>query len=132
VVVTLTGRQHQSLLDREIWSSKAITFRITSMEPIHPDYLFSICGLTTKLIDKVKDTILQVWKGQASQNLLPSLKQSFPEVTLQQAETTFQNITNSLKVQMLDMKDPGNASAPTFNIYIQANLIPNDGLWCHL
>ena len=102
------------------------------MDPIHPDYLFSICGLTTKSIDEVRDTVLQVWKGQAAQDFILSLRQTTPDPLLQQASATLQNVTKSLEITMLDTKNLGGASAPSFNIYIQAHLIPDDGLWCRL
>ena len=132
LIYNLTDTQKQNLLNREIWSSKNITFRITTMEPVCPDYLFSIYGLTTKSTDEVKEAILQVWDSQDSQDFLSSLHQTFPEPMRHNAKTILQNFMNSLKVTMLDMNDPGNASAPTFNIYIKANLISDDSLWCIL
>ena len=102
------------------------------MEPVRPDYLFSICGLTTKSVDEVKETILQSWKGQESRDFLNALQKAFPENQCHQAKATLQSFIDTLKVRMLDTKDPGNASAPTFNVYTQANLIPDDGLWCQL
>src|SRR5258708_17411141 len=47
-------------------------------------------------------------------------------------ESVLEDIANKLKVCMLDTKGPSGASAPTFNIYIKGDLIPQDGLWCHL
>jgi hypothetical protein len=102
------------------------------MEPVRPDYLFSISGLTTKDEDEVKDAVCRTWNNQNSENFLASVRQTLPEALHPRVETTLQNIADSLKVKMLDTKDPGDASAPTFNIYIQANLIPDDGLWCLL
>ena len=60
LIYNLTDTQKQNLLNREIWSFKNITFCVTTMEPVHPDYLFSICGLITKSTDEVKEAILQV------------------------------------------------------------------------
>ena len=122
--------QRQILLNREIWSSKLVTFRITTIDPVCPNYIFSIFRFTTKSEDEAKDTILQVWESQSFQDFLTSLSQTFPEPLKNKPDTILQNLTNTLKVKMLNTKDPGNASAPTFNVYIQANLIPEDGLWC--
>ena len=132
LIYNLTDAQRQTLILREIWSSKTITFRVTTMDPIRPDYLFSIRGLITKSIDEVRDTVLQVWKGQAAQDFILSLQQTIPDPLLQQASATLQDVTKSLKITMLDTKDLGGTSAPSFNIYIQAHLIPDDSLWCHL
>jgi hypothetical protein len=132
LIYNLMELQRQTLLNREVWSSKSITFCVTTIEPVHPNYLFSICGFTTKSEDEVKDTVLQVWKGTESQNFLASLHQTFPENLRYKAGITLQNFIDLLKITMLDTKDPGDAGAPTFNIYIQANLIPDNGLWCLL
>ena len=132
LIYNLTEMQRQILLNREVWSSKNITFRVTTMEPVRPDYLFSICGLTTKSIDEVKDSILLTWKSQESQDFLTSLERTVPENQRHKAKAILQSFTDTLQVRMLDTKDPGNASAPTFNVYTQADLIPDDGLWCRL
>jgi len=132
LIYNLTEMQRQILLNREVWSSKTITFRVTTMEPVRPDYLFSISGFTTKSEDEVKDTVRHTWSGQTPQNFLTTLCQTLPEALHCKVNAILQNITNSLRVKMLDTKDPGDASAPTFNIYVQANIIPDDSLWCLL
>lgn len=132
LIYNLTELQCQLLLIREVWSSKAITFRVTTMEPVRPDYLFSIRGFTTKSEDEVKDAVRHVWSGKIPQNFLMALRQSLPEALHYKTEMILQNVTDSLRVKRLDTKNPGDVIAPTFNIYIQASTIPNDGFWCHL
>ncbi|KAF8504354.1 hypothetical protein F5888DRAFT_1655080 [Russula emetica] len=132
LIYNLTETQSQILLNREVWSSKSITFRVTAMEPVRPNYLFSIRDFTTQSEDEVKHSVLRVWRSQESQDFLTSLHKTFPETLRHKAGIILQNFTDSLKVKRLDTKNPGNACAPTFNIYIQASLIPDDGLWCLL
>lgn len=127
LISNLTNAQRQTLLSRDVWSSKSITFRVTTMEPVHLDYLFSIVGFTTQSDEEVWDTVLQVWENCTSQKLLTALQQSLSETARHKADTILKNIINSLRVEMLDTKDPGDASAPTFNIYISASLILDDG-----
>jgi hypothetical protein len=102
------------------------------MDPVRPDYLFSICNLTTKTDKEVEDTVLQVWKSQASCDFLTSLHSSFPDALRHKADVTLQNFVDSMYVKILDTKEQGDASAPTFNIYVNASHIPDDGLWCLL
>lgn len=132
LIYNLTEMQRQILLDREVWSSKTITFRATTMDPARPDYLFSISGFTTQDDSEVKQTVCQVWKSQISPNFLAKLSQTLPEALHHKMDRILLNIINSLRVTMLDTKDPGDISAPSFNIYIDAKLIPDDGLWCLL
>jgi hypothetical protein len=129
LIYNLTEPQRQILLNREVWSSKAITFRVTTMEPVRPDYLFSIRGFTTKSEDEVKEAVRHVWSGKIPQNLLTALRQNLPEALHHKTEMILQNVTDTLRIKRLDTKNPGDASAPTFNIYIQANIIHDDGLW---
>jgi hypothetical protein len=46
-----------------------------------------------------------------------ALRQNLSEPLHYKTETILQNITDTLWIKMLDTKDPGDTSAPTFNIY---------------
>jgi hypothetical protein len=56
-IYNLTEPQKQTLLNRSIWSSKATTFCVITLEPVRPNFLFSITDLTTKNLEEVKEAI---------------------------------------------------------------------------
>ena len=129
LIYNVTEQQAQTLLERRVWSSSAITFSISTFNPGCPEYLFSIKGLTTMASGEVFKTVNEVWRNQDSLTFLQALCHNLPENLQEQAIVTLQYFVNSLQVRKLDTKLPGNAIAPIFNIYANGSLISNDNTW---
>lgn len=120
------------LLKREVWSSSVFTFRVTTLDPVRPDYLFGITALTTQSAPQVKEVVKRVWDSQDVTTFIESLTDAIPDDQKTAAKENLTKFTESLQVKAMNIKKQGGAAAPTFNIYANANFINDDGLWCLL
>jgi hypothetical protein len=132
LIYNISELHRQILLKREVWSSAPFTFRVTTLDPVSPDYLFGIINLTTKSTDEVKEAVRKVWNAPDTSNFLDSLIEALPEEAQTETALSLLNFTKSLKVQKMDTRKLGGAEAPTFNAFADGNLINDDGLWCTL
>jgi len=129
LIYNLTEMQIKTLLEKRIWSSPAITFSTSTINPSCPEYLFSIKGLTTIDNNRVHDMVKEVWHNQTSISFLQQICESLPENMKEQANHTLQCFVNSLKVSRLDIKLRGNTIAPVFHVYANGPLINDDNTW---
>jgi len=120
------------LLKREVWSSMAFTFRVTTLDPVSPDYLFAITNLTTKSKPEVKEVVRKVWDSENTSDFLETIIDTYPDDKQDTVSKNLADFAKSMWVDMLDTKKPGGAAAPTFNVYAKGNFINDDGLWCTL
>lgn len=63
LIYNISTLHRQMLLKREVWSSTVFTFRVTSLNPVSPDYLFGITRLTTQSIPEVETIVKRVWNS---------------------------------------------------------------------
>ena len=129
LIYNVTEQQAQTLLQRQVWSSTAISFSISTLNPPCPDYLFSLKGLTTMDNDEVSNTVRKVWTDLDSRSFLQSICLNHPEILRDQISHLLQLFIDSLKVDRLDTKLRGNTIAPIFNIYTNGPLIGDDSTW---
>lgn len=132
LIYNVSDEHAQTLLKRKVWSSVAITFSVSTLNPSCPDYLFTIKGLTTMLHTEVHNTVNEVWHDQTSLTFLDSLCRNFPENFQTQAINTLQQFVNSLEVVRLDTRLRGNIINPVYNIYAKGGLIGNDHMWSRI
>ncbi|KAH9019244.1 hypothetical protein EDB84DRAFT_1566144 [Lactarius hengduanensis] len=69
LIYNLTSEQMQFLLQRGVWSSQSITFRILPFSPPCPNFLFSLGGFFTHSRDTVFTIIQQVLGQPRNKNL---------------------------------------------------------------
>ena len=124
--------QQVQTLKRRVWSSTAISFSVSTLNPSCPNYLFSIKGLTTMNDAEVRGTVSDVWQDLASLTFLHTITQTFPEDVREQKAHILQQFTHSLTVTRLDTKLRGNTIAPIFHIYAEGALIDNDNTWTQI
>jgi hypothetical protein len=129
LIYNLSEIHRQMLLSRKVWSSSEITFRVTSMDPVRPDYLFSIKDLTIKAIGEVKAMVRKIWDNDNTANFLMIICQTCPENQRLLIAANLKEFTNSMWVEKLETKSLGNVDAPTFNIYAKGNYISDDETW---
>ena len=129
LIYNVTEQQVQTLLERRVWSSTAISFSVSTFNPGCPEYLFSIKGLTTMAKEEVFKTVDEAWHNQDSLAFLQAICHNLPENLKEQAAITLQQFINSPQVRKLDTKLPGNTIAPVFNVYANGSLISNDNAW---
>ena len=132
LIYNISELHRQMLLKREVWSSPAFTFRVTSLDPVRPDYLFGITDLTTKSVKEVRDIVRKVWDATDTAQFLTNIVASFPDDQKTTLSQTLSNFSDSMSVTVMETKKQGGAAAPTFNVYANATLINDDGLWCLL
>ena len=132
LIYNVSEQQAQTLLNRRVWSSTAITFSVSTLNPGCPRYLFSIKGLTTMDEDEVQRVINQAWRDPDSLNLLQAICQSIPEILRDQMTRTLEYFINSLEVSRLDTKLRGGTIAPIFNMYAKSPLISDDSIWSQI
>ena len=70
LIYDLSELQRRTLLERQVWSSTEITFRVVPILPCHSDFLFSIAGLTTLTTDTVRDMIFKVWQDKETRAMI--------------------------------------------------------------
>lgn len=131
LIYNISEIYRQMLLDRQVWSSSEITFRVTTLDPLHPNYLFSIKNLTTKS-EEVKTAVRKVWDNIDTANFLETIYQTAPKNVHLLTTANVREFINSMWIKKLDTKGPGDVDAPTFNILAKGNYISDDGAWCLL
>jgi hypothetical protein len=132
LVFNISELHRQMLLKREVWSSSMFTFRVTSLDPVCPDYLFGLTQLTTKSEDHVKDIVHKVWSAQGTTNTIQNIVDALPDDEKANAKSNLHDFIGSLRVKILETKKFGGAAAPTYNILANGKLINDDDTWCHL
>ncbi|KAH8982303.1 hypothetical protein EDB83DRAFT_2536603 [Lactarius deliciosus] len=111
--------QADTLLQRKIWSSQAITFRVTRFAPTCPEFLFAIKGLTTITLRNVYPVVKQAWDTEPTHAFISMLVNA---VSLEQrgdVDAEIRLLLDSMHIVRLDAKEAGNTLTPRFNIYAQ-------------
>ena len=132
LIYSLTEAQCDLLLQRKVWSSTAITFRVTKLNPPCPDLLFTIYGFSTLVTEDILNMVRTVWQGDDVISLINSIANSFPAEVRIEAKSSIQAFIDSVKVERLDYKSSGDTLQPHFNVYASSNLIENDDIWDYL
>jgi hypothetical protein len=124
------GKEHKKiLLDRYVWSSSAVTFRVSPTDPPCPDFLFAINNLGTMIVDDVLQIVQNVWHDETTEAFLNSLVNSAPLPDSRKMATSLPKFINSLSVARLDAKGRGDTLQPRFNIYAEGSIIGDDKTW---
>jgi hypothetical protein len=128
LIYNLTSAQQKTLLDREVWSSASITFCVTPLNLICPDFLFAIKDLFT--MDKEVRTLVQnVWHNAETKTFALSLIESTPDDKREKTAKAINTFILSLRVECLNIRGSRNALKPQYNIYANGEALPNDILW---
>lgn len=132
LIYHLTEDEKQFLLERGVWSSHHITFRVTSFYPPCPDFLFSIKGYATTDTDIVRRIVHSVWHDDATETFINSIVEDFPQGKLANASQAISRFIDSMRVKLLPVKESGNILAPRFNVYANGSLITQEAVWKRL
>ncbi|KAH9010833.1 hypothetical protein EDB84DRAFT_1570165 [Lactarius hengduanensis] len=115
LVYNLTNAQKKVILDRGVWSSRAITVRAIPFFPTNPDFMFAIKGFSTLIEKHVRDLIKSVWHDNDTAIFTRSVVDSAPEgdrITL--------------------IMEHGGALTPVFNVYANGRTIPHPTMWLNI
>ena len=129
LIHSLTKQQAQSLLQRGTWISAEISFRVLTVKPTSPDYLFTLDGLSTVGVQAVVQMILTKW---AADNIQATLTKIVREANARSTyQIDLQNFFDSVTVQCLKVIK-NKILVPKFNVYANGELIPNHVVWTQI
>lgn len=132
LIYNLTEDESKLLLERSVWSSRNITFHVTSFYPACPDFLFSIKGFATGHTDSVHQIVHSVWHDDATGSFLDSIIEDFPQGERASANQAISRFIASMWVTLLPVKKSGNILAPRFNVYATGSLVLRQAVWTRL
>ena len=127
------SQDHQKiLLERYVWASSAITFRVMPTDPPCPNFMFTIKDLGTMVNDDVRVIVQNVWKDNETNAFLSNIVNSVPLTKRRSLATAIQNFIDSLSIIRLDTKRRGSALRPHFNVFAKGTLIGDDKTWTQI
>ena len=129
LICKLSETQKNILLDRYVWASSSIAFRVIRTDPPHPNFLFSVKGLGTTLEDDVRGMIQSVWHDSTTTLFLSSIVDATPLPDRRKVSSALRNLIDSLRIERLDVKERGDTLAPRFNIFADGSPIPDVNTW---
>jgi hypothetical protein len=132
LIYNLSELQRRTLLERPIWSSTEITFRVTPPQPTRPDLLFSIAGLSTLATDDVRDMVHKVWHSAETLTELQAIAQEAENDGGKTSSEAVIDFISSLEVKRLDVKEKKGTPAPRYNIYAEPMHIQSLKTWGNL
>ena len=129
LIYDLSELQRGTLLERQVWSSTEITFRVAPILPCRSDFLFSIAGLTTLTTDNVRDMVFKAWRDKETLAMI----QETAQVSNSEGPTihvhVLEDFLNSMEVKRLDVKEKKGALSPRFNVYADSKYIQDHNVW---
>ena len=131
LLYNLTAPQYQTILERKVWSSMEITFRVASPKPAIPEFLFTLLGLTTT-VALVEQINCKIWKDETFHNFLGTIPQAMVINKGAPPTVNIQGFIDSVIVKHLETKGPKGIPKPTFNIYADRNCIQDRRIWVRI
>jgi hypothetical protein len=132
LIYNLTDDQCDLLLKRRVWSSAAITFRVTQLNPPCPDFLFTIKGFSTSATEDILKMVTKVWQSDEVCAISDTIANAFPEEARDEIIFSIYTFLSSVRVTFLDYRTSGNILRPHFNVYASGDKLDNDDAWLYL
>ncbi|KAN0127802.1 hypothetical protein V8E53_011839 [Lactarius tabidus] len=132
LIYNITHKQADFMLQRKVWSSRAITFRVALLAMTCPDFLFAIKHLSTIRVKDVFPIVMGVWNSDKTRNFVTALINSTPEHKRAKTAHDIDRLLSSMNLSRLDMKEPGNNLCLCFNLYADSSDFTNDKTWDRL
>jgi hypothetical protein len=129
LVYNLLDTHADLLLQRGIWSSTAITFRVTDLSLPRPDFLFTIKGFHNKRTEQISEFVHSVWQSDFIQSSIDCITDDSSESLDVETKSSLRDFLASVHVTFLNIKEAGDILVPHFNIYAPGSKIANDDLW---
>ena len=123
----------ETLLERTVWSSKEITFQVSSIYVKRPDFLFTIERMTTDNPVHVLACIGETWNDTMTNNFVHKLVSAAPSKEDQQNRLNeIIEFLESASVRLLDVRSEGGQENPHYNVYADGEAIQNNKTWLEL
>ena len=132
LIYNLTDSHCTTLLQRRVWSSTTITFRVIELNPPSPDFLFTLQGFSTMITSDILTMVRAVWRHNDIANLINAISKSFSEDAHAEVKASITAFLDSVTIARLDIKSSGDTLQPHFNVYANGSIIGNDDLWIYL
>ena len=129
----ISKKDVETLLERTVWSSKEITFQVSSINVKRPDFLFTMKGMTTDNPQHVLTCIGETWNDTTTHNFIHKLANAAPAKEEQQNRLNeMVEFLESASVRHLDVRSEGGQENPHYNIYADGEIIQNNTTWLEL
>jgi hypothetical protein len=129
LIYNLLELQWHTLLERQVWSSLEITFRVTPILSAQLDFLFSITGLTTLTTDNMRDMVLNAWQNKETLIVVKESAQTTDTDPPMTDVYALEEFLNSMEVKRLNVKEKKGALSPHFNVYTNSKHIQDHNIW---
>lgn len=129
----ISKKDVETLLERTVWSSKEITFQVSTIYVKRPDFLFTMEKMTTDNPAHVLACIGETWNDTITNNFIHKLASTAKSQEDQQ--NRFNEIIEFLElasVRHLDVRSKGGQENPHYNIYADREIIQNNKTWLEL
>jgi hypothetical protein len=129
----ISRKDAEVLLTRTVWSSKEITFQVSSINVRRPDFLFTMKGMTTDKTEHVLACVGETWNDATTNDFIHKLARRAPSDEEQQIRLgEMIDFLESAAVSLLDMKSEGGQEDPHYNVYADGEVIENNTTWLEL
>ncbi len=132
LVYNITSEQSELLLQCRVWSSRAITFRVTPFAPTCPTFLFTLRGFMTIAMKDVYPIVKQVWESELTKTFTTMLTNAVPENKKEKVTLEIDHLLTTMNLIRLDIKEAGNTLNLCFNVYADSSKISHDEVWRRL
>ena len=129
LIYNITQEQAAFLLERKVWSSRAITFRVAPFEFTCPSFLFAIKELSTLQPKDVYPIVKSVWESEATRVFVETLINDTPDDEKEKTIHDIRLLLSSMSLERLDIKEVGNNLCLRFNVYTDCNNFTKDKIW---
>ena len=127
LIHNISKEDERTLLEREVWSSKEITFQVTSIYVKRPEYLFTLKGFTMPDPTVVMANLMETWEDPATTLLIKTLANYTPSLEESQDwNNQINDFLESATVRHLDIRSQGGRENPHFNVYANGDIIEDD------
>lgn len=132
LIYNISHEQATFLLDRGVWSSRAITFRVAPFAAKCPSFFFAIKGFGTIAEKEIYPIVRKVWESDETKDFIDELLTDTPPHKRALITQDLENLIYSVSLTRLDTKGIGNTLCPRYNIYAQTDNFTHDKLWSRL
>lgn len=132
LIYKLTYENITTLLQRSVWSSPAITFRVIHLHPPCPEFLFTLKDFTMRDDTTILNIVKSTWQSVETQKLINDIIDSFIEDNHSELRNNINAFLISAHIKRLNYRAKGNIEVPRFNVYADSQFILDDDVWFHL
>jgi hypothetical protein len=128
LIYNLMLANHNILYAHKFWSSLAITFCITPLDPPCPNFMFTIKGFTEYANKSMQEMVEKVWLNKDITSGTADLINDIPENECASTLPAIHSFLRSVWIERLNTKDSGDSANPRYNVYANRKFIQKDDL----